>query len=98
MNAKAIQYFKNRHVVNYTNEYYLIMSALLKAQGFNSFLKGIPLSESNLMHTRNFLKLFLKKNDKKVVKVKYRGKRLSNPNHTLKSEATHFDVYLNNNY
>ena len=64
---------------------------LKKAWEFESILKGIPLSDLNLTHSKWLVRAFHKG---KRVRVRYRGKRLSHPNHTLKSEATHFDVYV----
>ena len=73
---------------------YLFVSAL-KARGYTSILKGIYLTEENLKIAKTYVKLLHK--DKKV-KIKYRGKRKHHPDHTLKSEATHFDVYVVNEY
>ena len=64
---------------------------LKKAWGYESIMKGIPLSVLNLTYSKWLVKTFHKG---EKVRVRYRGKRLSHPNHTLKSEATHFDVYV----
>ena len=45
---------------------------------------------------KNFMKFLMPESVKKI--KKYRGKRKHHPDHTLKSEATHFDVYVVNEY
>ena len=64
---------------------------LVKASGYVSILKGIPLSDENLASAKWLVKAFHKG---KPVRIRFRGKRTHHPDHTLKSEATHFDVYL----
>ncbi len=64
---------------------------LVKASGYASILKGIPLNDENLASAKWLVKAFHKG---KPVRIRWRGKRLHNQSHTLRSEATHFDVYL----
>ena len=72
-----------------------LFSAALRAEGYTSILKSVYLTEENIKVAKAFVKVF---HNGKKEKIKYRGKRLHNPNHTLKSEATHFDVYVVNEY
>jgi len=64
---------------------------LVSAKPFASILKGIPVNEENLAYAKWLVRSFHKD---KPVRVRWRGKRLHNQSHTIKSEATHFDVYL----
>ena len=70
-----------------------LVLALIRATQFNSILKGIPYSKRNLFEAKLVVRKF-NKCTLSDIRVRYRGKRLSHPNHTLKSEATHFDVYV----
>jgi len=77
-----------------TKESLLWLDALLNAERYTSVLKGIPYNETNLRGAKWLVRMF-NKCTLSDIRVRYRGKRLSHPNHTLKSEATHFDVYVN---
>ena len=68
---------------------------LMVANGYTSVLKGVPYTKSNLGEAKWLVRKF-NKCTLSDIRVRYRGKRLSHPNHTLKSEATHFDVYVRN--
>ena len=70
-----------------------IVYHLLIASGYTSVLKGVPYNKSNLSEAKWLVRKF-NKCTLSDIRVRYRGKRLSHPNHTLKSEATHFDVYV----
>jgi len=72
-----------------------IVHHLIVASGYTSVLKGVPYNESNLGEAKWLVRMF-NKCTLSDIRVRYRGKRLSHPNHTLKSEATHFDVYVRN--
>ena len=65
--------------------------AVSKAQSFRSILKRIPFTEENVDVAKAIVKMF---HYDKPVRVRWRGQRLHNKNHTIKSEATHFDVYV----
>ena len=66
---------------------------LMVANGYTSVLKGVPYTKSNLGEAKWLVRMF-NKCTLSDIRVRYRGKRLSHPKHTLKSEATHFDVYV----
>ena len=70
-----------------------IVHHLMVASGYTSVLKGVPYNKSNLGEAKWLVRKF-NKCTLSDIRVRYRGKRLSHPNHTLKSEATHFDVYV----
>jgi hypothetical protein len=71
----------------------LVFDHLNKATGFRSILKGIPFSESNLRSVRYYIRKFFK-NQKVVVRTRWRGVRKHHANHNVKSEAQRFDVYV----
>ena len=71
----------------------LVFEHLKNATGFRSILKGIPFSESNLKSVRFYIRKFFK-NQKVVVRTRWRGAREHHPNHNIKSEAIAFDVYV----
>jgi len=66
---------------------------LMVAKGYTSVLKGVPYTKSNLGEAKWLVRMF-NKCSLSDIKVRYRGPRPSNPNHTLKKHATHFDVYV----
>ena len=66
---------------------------LINARNYTSILKAVPLNDENLDLSKWLVKLIYKG---KKVKIRYRGKRIHNPSHTLKSEASHFDIYVVN--
>ena len=69
----------------------LVFEHLNNATGFRSILKRIPFTEENVDVAKAIVKMF---HYDKPVRVRWRGQRLHNKNHTIKSEATHFDVYV----
>jgi hypothetical protein len=71
----------------------LVFEHLKNATGFRSILKGIPFSESNLKSVRYYIRKFFK-NQKVVVRTRWRGVRSHHKNHNIKSEAQRFDVYV----
>ena len=62
------------------------------ARGFESTLKGVPLSEENLELCKEFAS-DIHQCPRSDIRIKYRGPRISNSHHTLKEEAHSFDVY-----
>ena len=74
-------------------QYKALMMHLINADGFTSVLKGIPYSRTNLIGAKWLVRMF-NKCERSDVRVRYRGPRPANPNHTLKKHATHFDVYV----
>ena len=66
---------------------------LINAKNYTSILKAVPLNDENLDFTKWLVKSFHKG---KKVKIRFRGKRYHHRDHTLKSEASHFDVYVIN--
>ena len=64
---------------------------LINAKNYTSILKAVPLNDENLDFTKWLVKLIYKG---KKVKVRYRGKRYHHAYHTLKSEASHFYIYV----
>ena len=64
---------------------------LVEARPFASILKGIPLNDDNLAYAKWLVKAFHKN---APIRVRWRGKRTHNQSHTIRSEATHFDIYL----
>ena len=71
----------------------LVFEHLKNAVGFRSILKGIPMSESNLKNVRFYIRKFFK-NEKVVVRTRWRGARAHHSDHNIKSEAIAFDVYV----
>ena len=68
---------------------------LMVASGYTSVLKGVPYNKSNLGEAKWLVRKF-NKCTLSDIRVRYRGKRLSPPNHTLKKDAHSFDVYVRN--
>ena len=62
------------------------------AIGFESTLKGVPMSEENLELCRTFVS-DVHDCPRKDVSVMYRGPRTSTGNATLRKDAHSFDVY-----
>ena len=56
-----------------------------------SSLRRIPFSQENLETAKAFAKIIYKN---RPLRVRWRGTRKHHPDHTIKSEATHFDVYV----
>ena len=83
----------NGKKVKVDTQYRRLLSHLINAEGYTSILKGVPYNETNLGGAKWLVRQF-NKCTLSDIRVRYRGKRLSNPSHTLKSEATHFDVYV----
>ena len=71
----------------------VVFEHLNRATGFRSILKGIPFSEENLRQVRKAIRKFFK-NQKVVVRTRWRGVRSHHANHNIKSEAQRFDVYV----
>ena len=71
----------------------LVFEALRNSKGYRSILKGIEFSEENLLQVRKAIRKFFK-NQKVVVRTRWRGVRKHHANHNIKSEAQRFDVYV----
>ena len=63
-----------------------------RATGFNSTVKGVPISEENLELCRTFVS-DIHDCPRQDVRVMYRGPRTSTGNGTLRKDALSFDVY-----
>ena len=63
-----------------------------RATGFNSTVKGVPISEENLELCRTFVS-DIHECPRQDVRVMYRGPRTSTGNGTLRKDARSFDVY-----
>ena len=61
------------------------------AKFLRSSLRMIPFSEDNLDTAKRLAKIIYKN---RPLRVRWRGTRKHHPDHTIKSEATHFDVYV----
>ena len=62
------------------------------AIGFESTVKGVPMSEENLELCRTFVS-DVHSCSRKDVRVMFRGPRTSTANATMKKDAHSFDVY-----
>ena len=62
------------------------------AIGFESTVKGVPMSEENLELCRTFVS-DVHSCPRKDVRVMFRGPRTSTANATMKKDALSFDVY-----
>ena len=65
-----------------------------KAIGFESTVKGVPMSEENLELCKTFVS-DIHDCPRQDVRVMYRGPRTSTANVTLRKDAHSFDVYCN---
>ena len=63
-----------------------------RATGFESTVKGVPISEENLELCRTFVS-DIHECPRQDVRVMYRGPRTSTGNGTLRKDALSFDVY-----
>ena len=63
-----------------------------RATGFNSTVKGVPISEENLELCKTFVS-DVHECPRQDVRVMYRGPRTSTGNGTLRKDARSFDVY-----
>ncbi len=63
-----------------------------RATGFNSTVKGVPMSEENLELCKKFV-TDIHDCPRQDVRVMYRGPRTSTGNGTLRKDALSFDVY-----
>ncbi len=63
-----------------------------RAIGFNSTVKGVPMSEENLELCREFV-TDIHDCPRQDVRVMYRGPRTSYAHATLRKDARSFDVY-----
>ena len=63
-----------------------------RATGFNSTVKGVPISEENLELCRTFVS-DIHECPRQDVRVMYGGPRTSTGNGTLRKDAHSFDVY-----
>ena len=63
-----------------------------RATGFNSTVKGVPISEENLELCRTFVS-DIHECPRQDVRVMYRGPRTSYAHATLRKDALSFDVY-----
>jgi len=63
-----------------------------RAIGFESTVKGVPVSEENLELCRTFVS-DIHDCPRQDVRVMYRGPRTSTANATMKKDALSFDVY-----
>ena len=68
-----------------------------RATGFNSTVKGVPISEENLELCRTFVS-DIHECPRQDVRVMYRGPRTSYSYATLKKDAHSFDVYYTPRY
>ena len=62
------------------------------SRGYESTLKGVPMSEENLELCRTFVS-DVHECPRKDVRVMFRGPRTSTANATMKKDAHSFDVY-----
>ena len=62
------------------------------AIGYESTVKGVPMSEKNLELCRKFV-TDIHDCPRKDVRVMFRGQRTSTANATMKKDARSFDVY-----
>ena len=62
------------------------------ATGFNSTVKGVPMSEENLELCKTFV-ADIHECPRQDVRVMFRGPRTSTAYATLRKDASHFDVY-----
>lgn len=60
---------------------------------YSSFLKSVPLTEEN-MELAKMAGETIFGTPRKNIRIKFRGPRPTNTNHTLKKYAVAFDVYL----
>ena len=60
---------------------------------YSSFLKGVPLSEENMENAKSLGESVFG-TPRKNIRIKYRGPRPTNTNHTLKEHASAFDAYF----
>jgi len=63
-----------------------------RAIGFNSTVKGVPMSEENLELCKRFV-TDIHDCPRQDVRIMYRGPRTSTSNATLRKDARSFDVY-----
>ena len=63
-----------------------------RATGFESTVKGVPISEENLELCKTFVS-DVHECPRQDVRVMYRGPRTSTGNGTLRKDALSFDVY-----
>ena len=63
-----------------------------RATGFESTVKGVPVSEENLELCKTFVS-DIHECPRQDVRVMYRGPRTSTGNGTLRKDALSFDVY-----
>ena len=63
------------------------------AEKYSSFLKGVPLSEENMENAKSLGESVFG-TPRKNIRIKYRGPRPTNTNHTLKEYALAFDAYF----
>ena len=63
-----------------------------RATGFESTVKGVPISEENLELCKTFVS-DIHECPRQDVRVMYRGPRTSTGNGTLRKDALSFDVY-----
>ena len=68
-----------------------------RATGFESTVKGVPISEENLELCRTFVS-DIHECPRQDVRVMYRGPRTSTGNGTLRKDALSFDVYYTPRY
>ena len=68
-----------------------------RAIGFNSTVKGVPMSEENLELCRTFVS-DIHDCPRQDVRGMYRGPRTSTGNGTLRKDAHSFDVYYTPRY
>ena len=68
-----------------------------RATGFESTVKGVPISEENLELCRRFV-TDIHNCPRQDVRVMYRGPRTSTGNGTLRKDAHSFDVYYTPRY
>ena len=68
-----------------------LVNYFVNSKNLKSSLRRIPFSQENLETAKLFAKIIYKN---RPLRVRWRGTRKHHPAHTIKSEATHFDVYV----
>ena len=68
-----------------------LVNYFVNSKYLRSSLRRIPFSQENLETAKAFAKIIYKN---RPLRVRWRGTRKHHPDHTIKSEATDFDVYV----
>ena len=70
-----------------------VIEHLENASGYRAILKNIPYTDENLRDIKILIRKFYK-NQKIVIRPRWRGIRYHHPYHNIKSEAITFDIYI----